>query len=138
MCRSARRAVGSLGFASLRLELDLHRWFDMRRRAPGSRGASLAVIAVAMVVGACGSEVVITDDEDELDLRPPAGEQGGGPPGAVSPGTCYPCAVADCSICFDLPGATHRCDEGQPAPSCVQLGGLFEDGGDYYTCWSCL
>ncbi|HHH28504.1 MAG TPA: hypothetical protein ENK57_09180 [Polyangiaceae bacterium] len=82
------------------------------------------------------NEVVIPGDEDD-DTRDPRLGEGDGDPGTAEPGTCYPC-VADCGICADLPGATHRCDEGQPAPSCVQLGGLFEAGDGYYTCWSCL
>lgn len=112
-----------------------------RRATRWSRRSTSTVVAmvfVAGLVGACGSEVVISDDEDSRDLSPPIGDGGGGGPGNVQPGICYPCGAADCTICADLPGATHRCDEGQPAPSCVQLGGLFDDGGSYYTCWSCL
>lgn len=118
------------------MESDLHRPFVMRLRngAPGTVMA--ATVVAALMTGACGSEVVISDEEDELDLLLPI-EQGGGDPGGVEPGICFLCGAADCTICSDLPGATHRCDEGQPAPSCVQLGGLFDDGGEFYTCWSC-
>jgi len=103
-------------------------------RRPGA--ATLAmVIGATVMVGGCGGEVIVTDGR-EGDFEMPIGEGGGGS-GEAGIGLCLPCSAGACSLCAQVPSATHRCEEGRPAPNCIQLGGVFDDGEAYYTCWSC-
>ena len=89
---------------------------------------------MGLLLVACGSEVLVYDEEKQAFVAVDDDGSGHGDPGS----SCVRCGDGDCGMCAMMYGASHRCaDDIPPASGCYELGSLFEDDGEYYVCWSC-